>query len=140
MRPINTNSETKASEFEELLNLLLRSRTWTNFLRVIDSACWNRIFFTGIHGQNVWLCDKNLKILKTVRFWNKIFNWQHFWDTSPQIILTVLKKSFQSWKASLEVRLPNFFLQPKPVQRLGMKKRELQMYFQGFCSFWASII
>ena len=88
-------------------------------------------FFTGIHGQNVWLwlCDKNLKILKTVRFWNKILNWQHFWDTSPQIILTVLKKSFQSWKASLEVRLPNFFLQPKPVQRLGMKKRELQMYF-----------
>ena len=88
-------------------------------------------FFTGIRGQNVWLwlCDKNLKILKTVRFWNKIFNWQHFWDTSPLIILTVLKKSFQSWKASLEVRLPNFFLQPKPVQRLGMKKRELQMYF-----------
>ena len=32
-------------------------------------------FFTGIHGQNVWLYDKNLKILKTVRFWNKIFNW-----------------------------------------------------------------
>ena len=24
----------------------------------------------------------------------------------------------------------NFFLQPKPVQRLGMKKRELQMYFR----------
>ena len=44
MRPLNTNSETKASEFEELLNLLLRRRTRTNFLRVIDSACRNLLY------------------------------------------------------------------------------------------------
>ena len=56
------------------------------------------------------LCAENFKILKTVSLETISPIQQRFWDLSTRRILTVLKKSFQSRKALLEVRKLRFLL------------------------------